>query len=520
MSEAIDRYHCQCHQFCCAIIGNFNKGIPKFILIKIHNIRYKRLFHFHLFQFSIRRKMMQALQELTAGASCWTNDALRYATRALKEIENLRERDAQQLVRRDAPSEADLASFNQWLSVHADAAKVKVQRAGDHGNGLIAQDALQQGDTFISIPYGIILGADPSLGPVEKSSGPWNHVAQDPLLSRFPSCLLALRVLNEACKTAKTRPSFFAPYIAMLPASFDIPLFYSVSDFEAIDGTPLFEPAVKLLYNSIKQFFYLQRLCQQGWPQCPIPAAALTLSNYFWAMGVVLTRQNEVVVGEAGRGALALIPGWDMCNHEAGERIGTFSDPAKRVVVCHAKRAFAVDEEVAMFYGPRTNEQLLMYSGFVDDANAWDRTTIQLALNASDPLLKIRRLIIQKELAKDSSVALGDESVQIQVGTDGSLVSYAALRVLQILNLSKESLTKALRSSATLGADKVFEWTSEERELAKQRFAIACEDADRQLLAFISKVAGASRGALFRRYFESQRSAVALAKQNTVVFDA
>ena len=53
-----------------------------------------------------------------------------------------------------------------------------------------------------------------------------------------------------------------------------------------------------------------------------------------------------------------------MCNHAEGE-ITTDYDPVARQCVCYAPHSVAAGNEIYIYYGPRTNSELLLHSGFV-----------------------------------------------------------------------------------------------------------------------------------------------------------
>jgi hypothetical protein len=57
---------------------------------------------------------------------------------------------------------------------------------------------------------------------------------KDAVIKAMPSTLLALFLLQEH---AKGESSFWHAYIQLLPQLMSIPLFYTRSDFSAIDGT-------------------------------------------------------------------------------------------------------------------------------------------------------------------------------------------------------------------------------------------------------------------------------------------
>lgn len=68
-----------------------------------------------------------------------------------------------------------------------------------------------------------------------------------------------------------------------------------------------------------------------------------------------------------------------MCNHAEGE-ITTDYDSVARQCVCYAAHSVAVGEEICIYYGPRSNSELLLHSGFVYPGNCRDYLKIKLGM--------------------------------------------------------------------------------------------------------------------------------------------
>lgn len=460
--------------------------------------------------------MTRLLLELTAAPSCWQQNVLASVKVAVNEIERLRLLEERKFaLHRENPTAAQLAAFERWFETHAstgtpassegDSKQLPVTVAAvgdDEGNGLVARRAIAQGERFLSVPYAMVLASHLGVGPPAAHHAAWQQVASDPLLQHFPSCMLALRLLGEASEGER---SFFQPYIAILPTRFNVPMFYNVADFKYLEGTSLFEPAVKLLYNSIKQYCYFHALLARMGARSPIPIERFTVGNYFWALGVVLTRQNEVVVSGA-EAVMALIPGWDLCNHEASTAISTFSDPHERLITCHAIRDFAAHEQVKMFYGKRSNEHLLLYSGFVDDDNEFDNVQLELKLDEKDdPLVKIRRLLISKEA---DFVPMKDDGnvVYYRIDLSGGIVMPAMTRAVQVASMKKANLTAALRNADVVGTKALYKWDDDENLASLAAHRQRCHHARAQIERHLLEAdpESAKHSALFQRYFVRQ----------------
>lgn len=94
-----------------------------------------------------------------------------------------------------------------------------------------------------------------------------------------------------------------------------------------------------------------------------------------------MSRQNEIPSKvDVSLPTLALIPLWDLCNHTSGH-ISTFFNEDSSTCDCYAQRDFKVNEEFTIFYGPRTNSELLLQQGFVYPENESDCYPIKLGIN-------------------------------------------------------------------------------------------------------------------------------------------
>jgi histone-lysine N-methyltransferase SETD3 len=165
-----------------------------------------------------------------------------------------------------------------------------------------------------------------------------------------------------------------------------------------------------------------------------------------------MTRQNQIPLlsgkqqqlkephtTEVEQNEPALIPLWDLCNHEEG-RITTFFDMETKYTDFFALTSFAKGEQIKMFYGERPNFQLLIYSGFVFHDNKHDAVKLTVELNKTDPLYQ-----------EKSKILLGNETLEILVtrkeGIKGQLIPFYRLdsmneeelkKFMELLNNTKD----------------------------------------------------------------------------------
>ena len=109
-------------------------------------------------------------------------------------------------------------------------------------------------------------------------------------------------------------------------------------------------------------------------------------AEFVWAWSILMTRQNHIpsssgaasTEAESGEQELALIPIWDMANHDARLVMSTYYDPATKALCTLAPESLVEGAEFRMCYGPRSNAELFVYSGFIDTANPVDRLNLPI----------------------------------------------------------------------------------------------------------------------------------------------
>ncbi len=92
-----------------------------------------------------------------------------------------------------------------------------------------------------------------------------------------------------------------------------------------------------------------------------------------------MSRQNEIPSASLPTSSLALIPMWDFCNHSSGH-ITTFFNVDIQTCDCYAQQDCSAGEEFTIFYGPRTNSELLLQQGFVYPRNEFDSLEVKLGV--------------------------------------------------------------------------------------------------------------------------------------------
>lgn len=253
---------------------------------------------------------------------------------------------------------------------------VEVADYGPMGLGLKACRDLKQGEEVIVVPKEAMITEETArksyLGPL---------IERDPILQHMGNVCLALHVLGEFVNPN----SPWQPYLRLLPASYPTTLYFTPEQYQALKGSPVLEEAVKQFRNIARQYSYFYRILQsspeaKSWPIRDY----FTFDAYRWAVSTVMTRQNRIPMA-GGSGQLALIPAWDMANHEQGI-YSTDCDEEGQGCRCLAQRDFTAEEQFTIHYSQRANTELFLHNGFTDPDNKNDSLPIKLGVSKNDPL--------------------------------------------------------------------------------------------------------------------------------------
>ncbi|TRY75681.1 hypothetical protein TCAL_14603 [Tigriopus californicus] len=254
--------------------------------------------------------------------------------------------------------------------------------------GLRATRDIAQSELVIAIPRKVIMSVDTA-----RQSEMGRLIEKDAMLQTMNNVTLALHLLLE-----KTSPaSFWEPYINTLPPSYHTVLYYTEEEFNALKGSPAYLDALKQYKFVARQYAYFYKKFQST-----MLKDYFTFDEYRWAVSTVMTRQNQIPSGEDPQKVVnALVPFWDMANHENGT-ISTDFDTEGDVVKCMAFRNFKSGEPFRIFYGERNNHDLLVHNGFVFPDNRFNSLQIRLGISKNDPLAQdkydmLSRLVISPQ---------------------------------------------------------------------------------------------------------------------------
>uniref|UniRef100_S4RM97 SET domain containing 4 n=1 Tax=Petromyzon marinus TaxID=7757 RepID=S4RM97_PETMA len=238
----------------------------------------------------------------------------------------------------------------------------------DTGRGLMARRHFQPGDVIISVPERCLLTASTVL---------------DTYLGRYlRECSGSVTALQALCvflilQQQQQQPGQWGPYIAVLPASYSCPAYFSSEERSALPA-PLRQEAeaqVAALLQDWRGTRPLVRLLQSLFPE---PVSRVFCKDAFrWAWCSVNTRAVYLPAQPCptlagGTGSLALAPILDLLNHHPSAKVTAGFNEATREYEVRAGQTHARHSQVFICYGPHDSQSLLLHYGFVCDANPHD----------------------------------------------------------------------------------------------------------------------------------------------------
>lgn len=281
-----------------------------------------------------------------------------------------------------------IPAFMEWLKNNqVDVGCVEIHNFAGFGYGLQATKDLKEGDQFLAIPRSIMMTTQSAktspLGPL---------ISEDKILQVMPSVVLALHLLCERRSTE----SFWKPYLDILPDSYNTPLYFTPEDLKYLKGSPALSDCISQYRNIVRQYAYFYKLFQNDASSQTLPIKDMfTFDDYRWAVSTVMTRQNQIPTPDGSKMTFALISLWDMCNHCNG-LITTDFNLEKNCSECYSLRNYCKGDQIFIFYGARSNAELLVNNGFVYLENEHDRIAVKLGISKSDPLFNVKSEVLTK----------------------------------------------------------------------------------------------------------------------------
>ena len=180
-----------------------------------------------------------------------------------------------------------------------------------------------------------------------------------------------------------------------------------------------------------------------------------TWREFYWAMSVCTSRQNnlpnlDTSTANTSACVLGFIPVWDMMNHYIPNNIeprstwmggSTLYNPSTCSIDYCTPEYISMSSEVCMFYGPRTNRKLLLYSGFVLSDNIYDAVQLDMRVLQS----YYNQLTTSDQLCICSSSSSGSNSSS----SNSSIVPMSVDSLRKVKDNLYQSIIKLLYSNNT-----------------------------------------------------------------------
>lgn len=341
--------------------------------------------------YAVRQDVLELVEQLlqkcslptSAGKEEWDHYISIYSL-----VQKIREKEtAYQFV--PPVREENFDSFTKWLKtkgINTDKLEIAKFSHGDYG--LRATQDIKDDEMFLSVPRNAMM----TIESARKSCLGW-LIEVDPLLKSMHNVTLTLHLLCERFSSS----SAWGPYINILPAEFDTPPYFTPDELALLKGDETQDEAIRQYRHIARQYAYFYKLFHTGNDVKGIVFLKENFSYdaYRWAASAVMSRQNMIPSEDESRLISALIPFWDMCNHENGKISTDFNVELNRSE-CYALREFKAEEQVFIFYGMRTNAEFFIHSGFVYPCNMYDTVSVKLGISKSDPLFNARGQILSK----------------------------------------------------------------------------------------------------------------------------
>ncbi|KAL0829216.1 hypothetical protein ABMA28_004047 [Loxostege sticticalis] len=322
------------------------------------------------------------------------------------------------------PRRANIEKYLKWLNENeAQYEGVEISEFDGYELGLKAVKEFKEDSLILTVPTKVMM-TEKNAQESELSA----FIQIDPLLQNMPNITLALFLLLE-----KNNPeSFWKPYIDILPEKYSTILYFRLEELAALKPSPVFESSLKLYRSIARQYAYFyNKIHTLDLPVLKKLQDIFTFDNYRWAVSTVMTRQNNIQLGDSD--VTAFIPLWDMCNHEHG-KITTDFNKEKDRGECYALRDFKPGDQIFIFYGARSNADLFLHNGFVYPKNQHDSLSLSLGVSANDPLRESKLSLLTKlGLAGITHYNLykGDNPISAEL-----------LAFIRIFNMNQEELAK------------------------------------------------------------------------------
>jgi histone-lysine N-methyltransferase SETD3 len=316
----------------------------------------------------------------------------------------------------DTRNENDMAAFIQWLKDNQVDFNFELAKTNHKGYGLIAIHPIKKHDLILKISSKLMLTSQIDSKELFK-------------FKNFPQLILILKLIKEI----NSKNSFWKQYLNILPKPHEFTKL-TLDEIVKRKGLSICHDSIKELFLRVKQFDIVSKFTM------------VDFNTFEWARDIVISRQNPIVLiprhlhdlesdsqnhtdsdsydlkhteydshdleqsehyDMEPEPHLALIPLYDMINHQPGELTGSY-DVSQNSATLYSGFDFQPGQEIKMSYGNRSNQDLFMYCNFVDPDNCdADNLKVYVTITRTDDLYKQRLEVLEMFGMKEGYFGLG-----------------------------------------------------------------------------------------------------------------
>lgn len=280
--------------------------------------------------------------------------------------------------------------------------KVELKERSCHGfdthpmHYVVAKEDMQPGDVAFAVPNSLVVTLERILG---------NETIAE-LLTTNKLSELACLALYLMYEKKRGKESFWYPFIRELDRqrgrgqlAVESPLLWSPEEVEYLQGSPMKEvvsgrlEGIRREYGELDTVWFMAGSLFQQYP-FDIPTEAFPFEIFkqaFVAVQSCVVHLQEVALARR----FALVP--------LGPPLLAYKSTCKAMlkavgdaVQLQVDRRYKAGDSIVVWCGPQANTRLLLNYGFVDEENPYDRLSVEVALDTSDPLYQDKRLIAQR----------------------------------------------------------------------------------------------------------------------------
>ena len=239
--------------------------------------------------------------------------------------------------------------FKEWMGKEW-GKYVEMEKEGTKGWGVRTCREVKEYTEFISVPKRLMFTTEKA-----RKTEYGLFYKQNELTAANPSIVLSMHLAMEV----REKKSFWKPYFDMLPKIPNIPLLYNQQELSMLKGTNAYFLTLNLIRNVTRNYVFLYSELEKARGKLGLKGHLL-LAEWFWAVAIVMSRQNPLPNNELG-----LVPLWDFCNHRDDGFISLVDVETGAVSCSTGDCSLPSDTPVFIKYGNRTNLQLFVYMGFI-----------------------------------------------------------------------------------------------------------------------------------------------------------